>query len=202
MADPGRLCLDVALGQQSRRQPNGHDRLVKASTFKESELEMNPTRSKDILLLAACVILPFAIGGIGGWVTSGSLADWYAGLQKPSWNPPNTVFGPVWSFLYLLMGIALWRILRMGWGTAGVQPAVIWFAIQLALNLGWSLVFFGLHAPGPALIEILVLMAAILFTAARFHALEPAAGWLMVPYLLWTAFAALLNATIWRLNAG
>jgi tryptophan-rich sensory protein len=161
---------------------------------------MNLTRSKDILLLVGCIVAPFVIGGIGGWITTGSLADWYAGLQKPSWNPPSAVFGPVWSFLYLLMGIALWRILRMGWGTDGVQPAVIWFAVQLILNFGWSLIFFGLRAPGPALIEILVLLAAVLITTRRFYVLEPAAGWLMVPYILWASFATVLNGSIWRLN--
>jgi len=161
---------------------------------------MNLTRSKDILLLVGCIVVPFVIGGLGGWITTGSLTDWYSGLQKPSWNPPSAVFGPVWSFLYLLMGIALWRIMRMGWGTEGVQPAVIWFAVQLVLNFGWSLIFFGLRAPGPALIEILVLLAAVLITTRRFYVLEPAAGWLLVPYILWAAFATVLNGTIWRLN--
>lgn len=161
---------------------------------------MNLTRSKDILLLVGCIVVPFVIGGLGGWITTGSLTDWYTGLQKPSWNPPSAVFGPVWSFLYLLMGIALWRIMRMGWGTEGVQPAVIWFAVQLVLNFGWSLIFFGLRAPGPALIEILVLLAAVLITTRRFYVLEPAAGWLLVPYILWAAFATVLNGTIWRLN--
>jgi len=159
------------------------------------------TRTKDILLLVGCIVVPFVIGGLGGWITTGSLADWYTGLQKPSWNPPSAVFGPVWSFLYLLMGIALWRIMRMGWGTEGVQPAVIWFAVQLVLNFGWSLIFFGLRAPGPALIEILVLLAAVLVTTRRFYVLEPAAGWLLVPYILWAAFATVLNGTIWRLNS-
>ncbi|MGA9192088.1 MAG: TspO/MBR family protein [Anaerolineales bacterium] len=162
---------------------------------------MNLTRSKDILLLVGCIVVPFVIGGLGGWITTGSLTDWYSGLQKPSWNPPSAVFGPVWSFLYLLMGIALWRIMRMGWGTEGVQPAVIWFAVQLVLNFGWSLIFFGLRAPGPALIEILVLLAAVLITTRRFYVLEPAAGWLLVPYILWAAFATVLNGTIWRLNS-
>lgn len=162
---------------------------------------MNFTRSKDILLLVGCIVVPFVIGGLGGWITTGSLTDWYTGLQKPSWNPPSAVFGPVWSFLYLLMGIALWRIMRMGWGTEGVQPAVIWFAVQLVLNFGWSLIFFGLRAPGPALIEILVLLAAVLITTRRFYLLEPAAGWLLVPYILWAAFATVLNGTIWRLNS-
>jgi tryptophan-rich sensory protein len=161
---------------------------------------MNLTRSKDILLLVGCIVVPFVIGGLGGWITTGSLTDWYTGLQKPSWNPPSAVFGPVWSFLYLLMGIALWRIMRMGWGTEGVQPAVIWFTVQLVLNFGWSLIFFGLRAPGPALIEILVLLAAVLITTRRFYVLEPAAGWLLVPYILWAAFATVLNGTIWRLN--
>jgi len=159
------------------------------------------TRTKDILLLVGCIVVPFVIGGLGGWITTGSLADWYTGLQKPSWNPPSAVFGPVWSFLYLLMGIALWRIMRMGWGTEGVQPAVIWFAVQLVLNFGWSLIFFGLRAPGPALIEILVLLTAVLVTTRRFYVLEPAAGWLLVPYILWAAFATVLNGTIWRLNS-
>lgn len=161
---------------------------------------VNISRSKDVLLLVISIAVPFAVGGIGGWITTGSLTDWYVGLQKPSWNPPNAVFGPVWSFLYLLIGIALWRIVRMGWDTPGVQVAVIWFVVQLVLNLGWSLIFFGLRAPGLALIEILVLLATVLITTRRFYVLEPAAGWLMVPYILWSAFATVLNGTIWRLN--
>jgi benzodiazapine receptor len=161
---------------------------------------MNLNRTQDILLLIVCIAVPFVIGGIGGWVTTGSLANWYADLAKPSWNPPNAVFGPVWSVLYLLMGIAVWRVVRMGWSTEGVQPAVIWFAVQLALNLGWSVTFFGLRALGPALFEILVLLAAILVTTRRFYVVDPVAGWLMVPYILWSGFAALLNGTVWRLN--
>jgi benzodiazapine receptor len=161
---------------------------------------MNITRTKDILLLAACIMAPLVIGGIGGWVTSGSLQNWYATLDKPSWNPPNAVFGPVWSSLYVLMGLALWRVLRLGWSSPGVQIAAALFAVQLILNLGWSLVFFGLRTPGAALIEILVLLAAILVTTRRFYLLEPAAGYLMVPYILWTAFATVLNGAIWRLN--
>ena len=159
------------------------------------------SRTKDVVLLIVSLAAPFVIGAIGGWATTRSLSDWYAGLQKPDWNPPNAVFGPVWSLLYILMGIALWRILRMGWATEGVQPAVIWFAVQLALNLGWSLIFFGLRAPGPALVEILFLLAAILVTTRRFYVLDPAAGWLLVPYILWSAFATVLNGTVWRLNS-
>jgi benzodiazapine receptor len=99
------------------------------------------------------------------------------------------------------MGLALWRVVRMGWETPGVRAAVILFGIQLLLNLGWSAIFFGLRAPGPALIEILVLLVAIVITTWRFYLLEPAAGYVMVPYILWTAFATVLNGTIWRLNA-
>lgn len=152
------------------------------------------------LLLAVCLALPLAVGAVGGIATARSLPDWYAGLTKPSWNPPNWLFGPVWTVLYVLMGIALWRILRLGWTEPGVGLAASAFGLQLALNLGWSLVFFGLRAPGLALAEIILLLVVLIFTAWRFMGLDAAAGWLLVPYALWSLFAATLNAAIWRLN--
>lgn len=152
------------------------------------------------VLLAVCLAVPLIVGAVGGVATARSLPDWYAGLNKPSWNPPNWVFGPVWTILYILMGIALWRILRLGWSAPGVSLAVWAFGLQLALNLAWSLVFFGLRAPGLALIEIIILLAVLVFTLWRFLGLDAVAGWLLVPYVLWSTFATVLNATVWRLN--
>jgi benzodiazapine receptor len=135
-------------------------------------------------------------GAIGGLATGPAIPGWYAGLAKPSWNPPGWVFGPVWTALYLLMGTAAWVAWRAG------APASAWwaFGIQLALNALWSVLFFGLKRPDWALAEIVLLAAAIAWCAVRFGAASRLAGWMMAPYLAWVLFATVLNATIWRLN--
>jgi benzodiazapine receptor len=161
---------------------------------------MNLTPGQDILLLVGCVAIPLVVGGIGGWVTTRALATWYGALKKPNWNPPNAVFGPVWTLLYILMGVSLWRLVRLGFDTPGVRLAVSLFALQLALNLIWSLIFFGRRAPGGALAEIVLLWAAVWLTVLVFAGQDALAGWLLVPYGLWTTFATVLNFAIWRLN--
>lgn len=142
------------------------------------------------------VVASFAAGAIGGLATGPAIAGWYAGLAKPSWNPPGWVFGPVWTALYLLMGTAAWAAWRAG------APASAWwaFAIQLALNALWSVLFFGLKRPDWALAEIVLLAIAIAWCALRFGAASRLAGWMMAPYLAWVLFATVLNAAIWRLN--
>ena len=125
--------------------------------------------------------------------------DWYAALSKPTWNPPNWLFGPVWGILYLLMAIAAWLVWRKS-GFAGAAIPLGIFVLQLGLNAAWSWLFFGRHELGLALIEILVLWGAILGTIIGFWRLNPISGILLVPYLLWVTFAAVLNFTIWRLN--
>ena len=122
---------------------------------------------------------------------------WYATLAKPTWNPPNWIFGPVWTALYISMAVAAWLVWRKGglW-----QWPLALFAVQLALNAAWSWLFFGFHMPGAAFVEIVALLAAIVATTIAFWPKSMAAGILMLPYLGWVAFASVLNFTIWRLN--
>jgi len=175
----------------------------------------NDSRGREAAALLGFVALCLAIAAAGGAVTATSVGTWYAGLAKPSFNPPNGVFGPVWTALYLMMAVAAWRVWRRGQpprlaarsippGQEGsgnqVRLALGAWALQLALNLCWSLVFFGARLIGAALAEIAVLFAAILVTALLFWRIDRVAGALLVPYAAWVAFAALLNAALWRLN--
>jgi tryptophan-rich sensory protein len=146
-----------------------------------------------------CLGICFAVAAAGGAITQPKIADWYAGLAKPAWTPPAWLFGPVWSFLYGAMGVAAWLI----WRRTGIRGAILpltLFAAQLALNLSWSCLFFGLQNPGLAFLDILVLWTLILLTTIAFWRRSTPAGILMTPYLAWVAFAACLNFAIWRLN--
>ena len=149
-----------------------------------------------IIAIATC----FAAAGIGGLVTTPQIPGWYANLAKPAWNPPNWIFGPVWSCLYLMMAVAAWLVWRQA-GFAGAKLPLALFAIQLALNSLWSVLFFGLQNPGAAVIEIILLWAAILATLISFWKRSRWAGGLLVPYLAWVTFATVLNVAIWRMNA-
>ena len=153
----------------------------------------------DYAGLAVFVLVVAAVSGAGGWATSSSVGTWYAGLAKPSFNPPNWLFGPVWSALYAMIAVAGWRLWRRG-GSAAKLALTAW-GVQLLLNLVWSFVFFGGRMIGAALVEILVLLAAIAATIALAWRVERAAAWLLVPYLAWVSFATLLNAALWRLNS-
>jgi len=153
-------------------------------------------RAAARLLLA--LALPLGVGGASGAVTRDAIGGWYATLAKPSFQPPSWVFGPVWSVLYVLMGVALFLVWRAD--RHGRDRAVALWATQLALNAAWSLIFFGRRAIGPALAEILVLWVAVAATVVAFHRQDRTAGRLLVPYLGWVSFATLLNASIWRLN--
>jgi len=144
--------------------------------------------------LAVCL----GAGGLGAIATTPEIQGWYQSLAKPTWNPPSGIFGPVWTTLFVLMAIAAWRVWRRG--GPGARGALTLFAAQLALNVGWSWVFFAWHRPGWAVLEIVVLWAVILATLVAFFRQERLAGWLLVPYLAWVSFAAVLNFTIWRLN--
>ena len=141
------------------------------------------------------------LAGWGGSVfTARSVGDWYAGLNKPLWTPPSAVFAPVWSALYVMMGVAAWLVWRRGGLTAVAVPLAL-FGIQLALNVAWSAIFFGLRRPGWAFVEIVALWALILATVIAFRRISPTAGYLLLPYLAWVTFAAALNLAIWRANA-
>lgn len=148
------------------------------------------------LLLMASLALVALVAGIGGVATSRSVGDWYESLDRAPWNPPSWLFGPAWTVLYVLMAVAAWLVARDGLDDSAVQVALALYLVQLALNLGWSVVFFGLRRPGLALVVIVALFAAIAATAVAFHAVSPTAAWLLVPYLVWVAFAASLNAWV------
>lgn len=156
--------------------------------------------SKNILMLFIWLAICYLAAWIGAQVSPGiGPSDWYQSIQKPSWNPPNWIFGPVWSFLYTTMGIAAWMVWREhGWNNAG--KALTFFLIQLGLNTGWSWVFFGVQAPGWALIHIIVLLSAIVYTTIFFFDKSKISGYLMIPYILWVSFATVLNGAIWWLN--
>lgn len=146
--------------------------------------------------------LCFGAAAAGSALTVPSLAGWYAGIAKPAWTPPNSVFAPVWTLLFALMAFAAWMVWRRQHDLpARVRLALVMFLVQLALNVCWSLLFFRLRAPGWALVEILVLWLAIYGTFVTFRRVTALAALLLVPYFLWVAFAAALNFAIWRLNA-
>jgi benzodiazapine receptor len=142
----------------------------------------------------------FAAGFIGSFANARGLPVWFQTLEKPSWNPPSWVFGPVWTSLYLLMGIAAWQVYETDDDNRPRRTALIFFFIQLALNALWSWLFFGWQRPDLAFYEIVVLWICIAVTTRLFFLVRPSAGWMMIPYLAWTTFASILNFAIWQLN--
>jgi benzodiazapine receptor len=161
---------------------------------------MKEYKRKALGLLIA-ILLPFIVAGIGGIATSSSVSTWYPNLKKPAWNPPAWVFGPVWSLLYLSMGLASWLVWRTDAADRSqVRQALGWYGLQLGLNALWSVIFFGLRQVGLALVEIVLLLGALLTTLVMFRRIRPSAGWLLSPYALWVGFATALNAAIWWLN--
>lgn len=156
--------------------------------------------SSRVLRVAAFILGCEAAGGIGAIATAGSIDSWYRTLKKPDFNPPDWVFGPVWTVLYALMGVAASMVSDSDADQKAVRRAQAVFGAQLALNTGWTYLFFGRRSPLAALIEIVFLWAAIAATIALFARVSVPAALLLVPYLLWTSFAAVLNAAIWRLN--
>ena len=150
--------------------------------------------------LSVAVLPVIAVALAGNIVTMPAVPTWYAGLEKPSFSPPNWLFGPVWTALYAMMAYAAWRILSLPPGIQGRRTALILFFVQLALNSAWSFAFFGFKSPFAALCVILALIAAIVATMMRFFALDRIAGILFLPYLAWVLFATTLNGAIWRLN--
>jgi benzodiazapine receptor len=143
----------------------------------------------------------FAVAGPGSIITTAqtSPGGWYETLDKPFFNPPSWLFGPVWTILYVLIAISGWLVWRQS-GFSRARGAMLLFFGQLTLNFLWTAIFFGLRAPGLALVEILILWAAILLTALAFRSLSGLAAVLLLPYLAWVTFAAILNAAIWWLN--
>ncbi|MBL0008387.1 MAG: tryptophan-rich sensory protein [Saprospiraceae bacterium] len=150
-------------------------------------------------LLLICIAIPLVSGSLSGLAIADHISSWYSTLNKPSFNPPNYLFGPVWSVLYILMGIGLYLILQTP-KSAMRTKSIMLFAVQLILNLSWSFIFFNAQSPFAALIIIGILWIAILMMMIYFHTLSPIASYLQIPYLLWVSFASVLNAAIWLLN--
>jgi tryptophan-rich sensory protein len=154
----------------------------------------------NILKLALSVALPLAVGALGSCYTIPEISGWYQTIQKPSWNPPNWIFGPVWTTLYVLMGIALYLVWKTPGNNNVKSIAVSFFMIQLGLNFFWSVIFFNQHRIGLALAEIVLLWIFILVTILSFSKVNKVAPWLLVPYISWVSFAMILNYSIWQLN--
>jgi len=152
---------------------------------------------KQVLGLILWIVVSMAAGWVGSQFMPG---EWYASLAKPSWNPPNWIFAPVWSLLYILMGVAAWLVWRKA-GFAGAPVALGLFIFQLVLNALWSYLFFGAHRPDLAFFEVVVLWLFILATMVSFWRVTTPAGALLLPYLCWVAFASALNLQVWRLNS-
>lgn len=162
------------------------------------ELDQSGNRGSWLALIF-WVVLSLGAGFVGA--LSSPPGAWYASLNKPSWNPPNWIFGPVWTALYVLMGVAVWMV----WSRRKVEPiragaGVRLFLVQLALNAAWSWLFFGIRRPDLAFVELIVLWVLILMMVVAFLRVRPMAGLLVLPYLAWVSFAGVLNATIWLRN--
>lgn len=156
---------------------------------------------QKILRIAVVLTTCLVVGYLSGMVTRDSITTWYPTLVKPSFNPPNWIFAPVWTILYIMMGVAggmVWN--RMEHDAENVKKAFMFFIIQLALNAIWSLLFFYFHNPFLSLIEIILLWLLIFETYTQFKKIDKVAGMLLVPYLAWVSFAMVLNGSIWWLN--
>ncbi|MCA6441650.1 MAG: TspO/MBR family protein [Sediminibacterium sp.] len=153
----------------------------------------------DWLKLVLCLLFTLGIGLVGGLFTAPQIQTWYVSLNKPTFNPPNWIFAPVWSTLYILMGISLFLIIRKPASVYRTQ-SLQFFSTQFILNFCWSFIFFNQHQIGLALLDIILMWVFILLTIIWFSRQNAIAGWLLVPYLFWVSFATILNAAILRLN--
>jgi tryptophan-rich sensory protein len=157
-------------------------------------------KAGNVIKLVICLAAPLAAGAIGGLATAKAIPTWYRTLEKPAFNPPDWLFGPAWTTLYVLMGIAAFLVWSRGLGAPGVRLALAVFLVQLVLNAVWSVLFFGLRSPLAGFVEIIVLWLAILASVVLFFRVSSAAGILLLPYIAWVTFAAVLNAAILTLN--
>ncbi|MEB8327856.1 tryptophan-rich sensory protein [Flavobacteriaceae bacterium KMM 6897] len=155
---------------------------------------------KRIYYIAISVAVCLLIGFLSGFATQSSINDWYVTLNKPSFNPPNWIFAPVWTILYIMMGIAAGLVWSRGFYHVWVKTALYHFGFQLLLNGLWSIVFFGFQNPLIALFVILALLVLIVLTIKWFKVVHRSAAYLMIPYFLWICFATVLNYKIWELN--
>jgi translocator protein len=157
---------------------------------------MKSNTSKFLISVVGCEV----IGLMGGIFTMSEIRTWYNGLVKPMLNPPSWIFGPVWTTLYFLMGVALFLVWKAGYDRADVKQAVKVFFLQLGLNFLWSIFFFNMHMPALALLDILLMWVSIAWTIRLFYKISKTAGWLLVPYIMWVSFAMYLNLMIVLLN--
>ncbi len=155
---------------------------------------------RNVIAFIVALALPQIAGGIGALFTFAAIPTWYATLAKPELAPPNWIFGPVWTTLFILMGIAAFIVWKKGWERPEVQVALSAFGFQLVLNTFWSILFFGLQSPGLALFEIVLLWSAIVANIVAFWRVSRIAGLLLLPYIAWVSFASYLNYMIWMLN--
>jgi benzodiazapine receptor len=154
----------------------------------------------EIPRLIVSILIPLVIGSVGSIVTIAEIPTWYSTLSKPSWAPPNWLFGPVWTTLYILMGIALFLVWREGLNRSDVRFAILIFAVQLFINLLWSIVFFTYHSLFGGFIVIMILWIAILANIIAFSIISRTAGLLLVPYIVWVSIASYLNYSVYILN--
>ena len=157
------------------------------------------SKKEKALSLLVSLLLAAAVAVGGGMITAGAVPEWYAGLDKPFWTPPNWLFGPVWTALYAAMALASWRIYLLG-GFRCNRRELSLYLVQLALNGIWTPLFFGLRSPGLAFLEIMLLWGFLVAVVVGFWRKSRLAGWLMLPYILWVSFAAALNFAVWRMN--
>lgn len=148
------------------------------------------------LCIAICLIVEIS----AGLITQSSVNTWYTTLIKPEFTPPKWIFAPVWTMLYLIMGFAWGHINTISSDSSIIKKANILFIIQLSFNALWSIIYFGFYNIGYALADIILLWLALILTIYQFFKISKLSGWLLIPYLLWTSYAAILNATIWNLN--
>ena len=151
--------------------------------------------------LIISIAIPVAVGAISGLFTTAEIPGWYQTINKPVWNPPSWIFAPVWTTLYVLMGIALFLVWKSDADPIVKKTAITLFAVQLVFNFFWSFIFFNQHQIGWALVEITAMWIFILLTIFAFAPVNKIAAWLLVPYISWVSFATILNYTIWRLNS-
>jgi len=150
--------------------------------------------------LTASIAICLTAGFVGSIFTTPAIDSWYATINKPSFNPPNWIFAPVWTTLFILMGISLYLIMQQSSAGKNIKKSLYLFFGQLLLNIIWSVIFFGFKNPALALIEIIILLAVIILTTKEFKKINPLASWLFWPYICWVGFALILNFSIWFLN--
>jgi len=161
---------------------------------------MQGFRLREVPMLIGSILIPLVIGYIGAIVTLPQISTWYSSLSKPWWSPPNWLFGPIWTTLYVLMGIALFLVWREGIHRRDVRFAILIFGVQLVLSLIWSVVFFSLHALFGSFAIVMLLWLAILANIIAFLIISKWAGLLLVPYIIWVSIASYLNYSVYLLN--